>query len=207
MTLSATDPRYYPSPCIQMPGPPGNVYPATNSVEGAICHSAEGDWADSYTPVDTMIQRGVSWHFSVFKDGRVWQHYPLDASCWHSGTGVQNRRLVGIEHEGKGPLTEAQVAASVALVKWIAATAGWPLTRHETLLEHNEVYNTTCPSGRIPWERYLVLPNGEFLPEPDEGDAAAFYRAAMLGPQPDSEIIPIPPEREGWAYWKFGVKR
>ena len=51
------------------------------------------------------------------------------------------------------------------------------------------------------------LPGGEFLPEPDESDAAAFYRAAMLGPQPDSEIIAIPPERVGWAYWKFGVKQ
>jgi N-acetyl-anhydromuramyl-L-alanine amidase AmpD len=99
----------------------------------------------------------VSWHFTVLKDGAVWQHYGLDSSCWHAGNRANNARLIGIEHEGKAgePLTEAQTQASVSLVRWIAATQGWPLERHTRLLEHNEVYATACPSGRIPWERYV----------------------------------------------------
>lgn len=214
MTLPAMASRYYPG-AVQMPGPAASVYPDENACEGLICHSAEGDWSAAYKPTDTMIQRGVSWPFSIFKSGAVQQHFPISASCWHAGSAAQNRRLVGIEHEGKigEPLTEAQTVASVALVRWIAQQAGWPdLARGVRLFEHREVSPaTTCPNGRILWGCYVAapaaLPGGEFLPEPDESDAAAFYRAAILGPQPDSEIIAIAPEREGWAYWKFGVKQ
>jgi N-acetyl-anhydromuramyl-L-alanine amidase AmpD len=196
-----------------MPGPAANQYADENACEGVVLHSAEGHFSAGNTPIGLMVSRDVSWHFTVFEDGRVQQHFPLSASCWHSG-GLhgENRRLIGVEHEGVGtPLTAPQLASSLVLVRWLAEVCGWgPLARRVNLWEHNEISSTTCPNGRIPWERYLApypLPQGEFLPEPDESDAAAFYRAAMLGPQPDSEIIAIPPEREGWAYWKFGVKR
>ena len=216
MTLSTFAQRYYPG-AIQMPGPVGNVYPQQNAVEGVVCHSADGNWSDAYTPMDTMIQRGVSFPFTVFKSGVVWQHYPLDASCWHAGGMEWNTRLVGIEHEGEAtePLTEAQIVASVALVRWIAHTAGWPaLTRGVTLREHNELYVTACPSGRIPWHRYTLpavptpLPGGEFLPEPDLADVAKFWAAVAGGNvSPDVEITPVKAKRAGWEAYLVEVKQ
>lgn len=144
----------YP-PAEQRPGPAWKVWPDQNAREGVILHSLEGSGLAGLSQLVGTVQ--VSWHFTVLKDGAVWQHYGLDSSCWHAGNRANNARLIGIEHEGKAgePLTEAQTQASVALVRWIAATQGWPLERHTRLLEHNEVYATACPSGRIPWERYV----------------------------------------------------
>ena len=206
------------SGAVQKPGPAGNVYPQMNTIEGAVLHSAGGDWSSAYKPTDTMYQRQVSWHFSIFADGRVEQHYPIDTSCWHAGSGIENRRLVGIEHEGGGPsnpsepLTEAQVKSSVALVLWIKEQAGWPdLARHVRLLEHGEVYSTSCPNGRIPWSRYALpqpLPGGEFLPEPDLQDVAKFWAAVAGGNvSPNVEITPVPAKRAGWERYEVEVKQ
>lgn len=148
---------YYPD-AIQIHGPNAFQYNAVNAVSGIVNHSAEGYWSIGYTPDDVMQQRSVSWHFSVFRDGHVEQHYPLNASCWHSGNAWGNTHLVGIEHEGRqgDPLTEAQRVASVNLCRWIAQQGGFYMTRNapRTLWEHNELSSTTCPNGRIPWERY-----------------------------------------------------
>ena len=167
MTLSPTAQRYYPG-AIQYPGPAGKVYAEANTVDGAILHSMQGSWAGAQTVlydenVDTSNRyRAACWHFSILRSGEVYQHYPLDASPFHAGNGVDNRRLIGIEHEGgppgnlSEPLTAAQTVSSVALVRWIALTAGWEaLTRHTRLLEHNETTSTQCPSGRIDWSRYM----------------------------------------------------
>ena len=171
MTLSATAKRYYPG-AVQQPGPAHKVYTEANRVEGGILHSAEGYRAGLQSQ---LLTAEVSWHFTIYQDGKVEQHYPLDASCWHAGSKASNLRLIGVEHEGRAgePLTESQVAASVALVDWLARTAVWPdRARGVRLYEHREVNPATvCPSGRIPWGRYVStapLPGGEFLPEPVE---------------------------------------
>ncbi len=148
----------YYAGATQMPGPPTFMEPQENTVEGVIFHSAEGDWSDAYEPTDTMTSRGVSWQFTIFKDGRVQQHYSLNASCWPAGSPPLNRRLVGVECEGKNgePLTEAQIREGRNLLAWMKERAGWTgLTRGVTLFEHHEVNPaTTCPNGRIPWARY-----------------------------------------------------
>lgn len=163
---------------VWRPGAAGKVYPDQNRVEGIVCHSAEGS-------IDGLLRRvadpaaQVSWHFSVAKDGTVYQHYETEASCWHGGNKRANTTLIGIEHEGVAgePLTEAQTAASVALCRWIAAIpVAWSMERRKTLWEHNEVVlweqpnagPTQCPSGRIPWERYTdaaAAPNTAGEPE------------------------------------------
>jgi hypothetical protein len=121
----------------------------------------EGSW----NAANQMLngQSAVSWHFSVLKDGTVFQHYPTTSACWHSGSPANNNKYIGIEHEGKAgePLTESQLKSSVGLVKWLAAEEGWVLERGSTLFEHNELYLTACPSGRIPWGYYLNDPNHE----------------------------------------------
>ncbi len=171
---------YYGNGCVQMPGPVANTgysdgKPNTNN--GVVCHSSEGDWSDTYGPVDTMKQRGLSWHFSVFKSGRVEQHFGIKVVTWHGGNRPINECLIGIEHEGVAgePLTLVQLAASIALVKWCGEQGGWPLVRHQSLWEHNEVVGqyspnagpTTCPNGRIPWDEYTKEEDMTLIPLSD----------------------------------------
>lgn len=162
---------WYPA-ATRIPGPVANVYPDANRVAGLINHSSEGHWSNVYGPIDTMIQRGVSWPFSVFRDGHVEQHYPLNASCWHAGSRGWNVRVVGVEHEGVNgePLTAAQLVASVTLSRWVAKQGGWPMDRiagpTRTLWEHREVAQTDCPNGRIPWGYYY-----------EENDVAVFNKS------------------------------
>ncbi len=150
------------APAIQRPGPEGKFWPAENAVNGIIEHSMQGSLMGAWTVLDNP--NAASWQFSIAKDGVVYQHYPLNASCWHAGSKAQNERLIGVEHEGGPPLnlsepfTEPQVASSVALSQWIAEQGGFTLSRNpagQTLFEHRDVHNTLCPSGRVPWERYF----------------------------------------------------
>ena len=174
---------YYPE-AVQRPGPAEKTYAHVNSVEGVILHSMVGGLAGAYTVLDDVrvtpvnVYRAGSWHFSIARDGTVYQHYPLTACPFHAGSGYQNRRLIGIEHEGGGPsnrsesLTSDQLEASVRLARWIALQAGFELSRGDgpegrtrTLLQHREVAATACPSGRFDaiWQRYL-----EAAPATDE---------------------------------------
>lgn len=150
----------YP-PAIQHRGPADKIWPDANARAGVILHSMEGFIGPALAELDNESVQ-LSWHFSVAADGTVYQHYDLEQSPWHAGTHAQNARLIGVEHEGvQGtPLTEPQIAASLALVEWIGEQCGWPLVRdgaNKTLWEHHEVpgANTTCPNGRIPWSRYM----------------------------------------------------
>ena len=140
-------------------GPDYKYYDAMHAVFEVVCHSMEGWMAGARSRIHgSGPLNQASWHFSITKDGTVYQHYPLTASTWHAGSTWATTPLIGIEHEGRAgePLTEAQVEASVRLVKWIAQWAGWKPERLKNLWEHNEVSAspTACPSNRIPWEKY-----------------------------------------------------
>ena len=214
---------FYPG-AYQAPGPAGKVYPEGNTVEGVVLHSMQGSYEGALTVLmdesvtNTNRYRAACWHFSILRDGSVFQHYPLDAAPFHAGNGTDNKRLIGVEHEGgppgnlSEPLTEAQVTSGVALVLWIKEQAGWPdLARHVRLLEHGEVYSTSCPNGRIPWSRYALpqpLPGGEFLPEPDLHDVAKFWAAVAGGNvSPNVEITPVPAKRAGWERYEVEVQQ
>ena len=209
MTLSATVGRYYPTPCTQKPGPADHAYLENNTCEGVILHSAGGNWSDVYSPTDTMNQREVSWHFTVYRDGRVQQHYSIAVSCWHAGSGKQNRRLIGVEHEGTGPLTAAQLASSQALVRWLREQCQWPtLRRGVTMFEHRDVNSgTECPSGRIPWHAYESPIVSEVFPEADMDDVSAFWQAVISpSSRPDVDVDAIAPSRPGWHAFRVEIK-
>lgn len=150
--------NWYPDATVQA-APAWKQRGNKNPAEAAVLHSAEG-WAGGLLHELQRADRGAAWHFSVLQSGEVWQHYPLNAVLWHAGNTYANARYIGIEHEGIAgqPLTDAQRAASVALVTWIASQRHWEPLRGVTLFEHNEVSDkgTECPSGRIPWEAYMV---------------------------------------------------
>lgn len=172
----------YPD-AIWRPGPAWKVNDAPLAPRGVVCHSAVGYEAGLYAVLDGPTR--ASWHFSVLYDGIVLQHYETTAQTWHAQ--AADAFTVGIEHEGgydpeDEPLRPAQLAASVALVRWLGQELGFALSRadgpEKSLWEHNEFYAKPCPSGRIPWERYTE--EDEMTPE--EVDAAIEAKiAAALG--------------------------
>jgi hypothetical protein len=161
----------YPA-AVWRPGPAGKIWPGANACEGIIEHSAQGSLAGAWSVLDDVSADAdgrylaASWHFTIAKDGTVYQHYGLDRSPFHAGTKTQNLRLIGVEHEGgppgnlAEPLTEAQIQASVLLARWIAEQGAFTLAREpavRTLYEHRELWGTECPSGRVPWDHYVGI--------------------------------------------------
>ena len=180
---------------IKKPGPADKVgyealgFGVKGPKKGDVKHSAEGSAAGLLTVLHGA--RRASWHFSVLY-GAVWQHYPINAHCWHAGDtdddgGVRaNIELVGIEHEGMAgfELTDYQVEMTVEITKFCAEffdrTASYeryPVMPADgwTLVEHNEVSNvpTACPSGRIPWEYVME----GLVTQEVEDMALAFWKA------------------------------
>lgn len=155
------------------PGPIGKVWAGRNTCAGVVLHSMEGSFENAMLILDNeeVDARGryryPSWFASITKDGRIYEHYELEACTFHDAAGDDNMRFVGIEHEGVAgePLTEPQLEASVRLAHWICDVCGLVPDRrgvNRTLWEHRERMATECPSGRIPWERYEAPePQGE----------------------------------------------
>ena len=140
---------------LQNPSPPGSAK------VGGIYHSMVGSWRTARAELMNRANE-KSWQFSILKDGRIFQAYPVTAICWHAGNRSANIAHVGIEHEGgplsntREPLTEKQVDADVRLTLWLKDRFGWPgLRRSRELREHNEFRATACPSGRIPWAEII----------------------------------------------------
>lgn len=144
---------------------------------------------------DVLFDRGrvyeASWHFSVYYDGAVEQHYSITTRTWH-GHGA-NPFAIGVEHEGgyspeNEPLRPAQLAASIELFKWIAKQGGFELIRNgdafpsETLLEHNQYANKPCPSNRIPWAEYtkkVAAPMVEYVERAEFAQIVASFEAYL----------------------------
>jgi hypothetical protein len=148
----------------RLPGNPEHVNGGINLVWGLFPHSAEGY---AGTLLDLAVNGPLSWHMSNLKDGRLIQHFPFTAQCWHAT--AANNAFVGMEHEGVAgePLTEAQIVNLVMVIKELAAWREWtprrPMSATDlkaTLYEHREVTRfggsaTACPSGRIPWDEVI----------------------------------------------------
>ena len=134
--------------------------------KGAVVHSAEGYLSGAMGVLDSQARK--SWGAFLAKDGQVYQHYELQAITWHAGFDA-NIALFGIETEGVAgePLTDGQLATLIAFLRWQREQEVWPeVSRASTLREHNEFMSTSCPSGRIPWER--VIEGLEEWPTVDE---------------------------------------
>lgn len=164
---------------VKVPGHPDKIgyeslgFGATGPKRGTIVHSAEGWGAYLKFLVQTPLAI-KSWHFSILQDGTIWQHYPIDAHCWHAGDTDDddevraNIDLDGIEEEGLvgQPLTPEQTSSTVRVIRFQAdyfdrdgSYARFPIQPANgwTLGEHNQVSNTytACPSDRIPWDDVL----------------------------------------------------
>ena len=130
--------------------------------------------------------RFASWHYSVGRDGKVYQHLEHSDGGYHAGItdtqaaarppvwrlwrgrGVNvNHYTIGVEHEGfEGqPFTAAQSAASRDLCRWLAAELGIPLDRdhfppHAVIDTVNRVNDFNTPALREAHYAYLFEEDG-----------------------------------------------
>lgn len=171
-------PETWGSYAIVRPGPAaktGALGASLRRGQGVVVHSAEGSLESALGVLDGP--RPASWHLTVAKDGRYYQHYPLETICWHAGADA-NPRYVGIECEGVAgePLTPEQVETLRSVLDWLQAVDAWPVReRGVTLFEHNEFMPTACPSGRIPWDELDSSP-----PPPDPDPLAVIVTLAAV---------------------------
>lgn len=161
-------------------------YKGMNRPEAVIVHVMQGwvptvlDWASSGYP-------HASWHFSVGRNGQVYQHldfedggyqagitdewaaaYPPTWRLWRGRGRNVNTYSLGIEHEGFAgePFTEAQARASRDLCRWLASELGIPLDEdhfppHAAIDVINRVNDFNTPALRRQFYQYLFEEEGE----------------------------------------------
>lgn len=144
---------------------------------------------------------GVSCHYVVFEDGRVFDLVGEHRRAWHAGlsewcgeTDV-NSRSIGIEIANPGPpggsppYPEAQIEALIVLCRGIMERH--PIPSHR-VLAHSDVApgRKTDPGENFPWSRLAAAGIGHWVaPEPvspgpvlhcgDEGEAVSALQALL----------------------------
>jgi len=153
--------------------------------EGIVAHSMEGPLAAAFGELDRP-DRQASWHFSIAKDGTVYQHIETENISYASGSYQANRRFWSMEHEGVAgePLEPPQKASSIGVMGWLLSTHGLVPVRLLTLFEHRDMtaYGaaaTACPSNRIPWNEIIAALQEDDMPF-NEDDKAWINAANRL---------------------------
>jgi N-acetylmuramoyl-L-alanine amidase len=148
-------------------------------VRAFVCHSQEG--YGSLHAFFSNPARGASTHFWIGRDGRVEQYVDTDDTAW--GNGERNRHggpdpripwaagayanasvndeTVSCELEGRAgeASTPEQEIAAAGLIRWVHEVHGLgEPKRHVTVVEHNQLSATACPSGRWPIDRLIASP-------------------------------------------------
>lgn len=160
-----------------------------------VCHITEGSYAGAVSWLTNPASK-ASAHFVVAKDGRITQLVELTDGSWCNGTSTDpnskvyygkstlkkvkerktnaNYYTVSIEHEGiwsqgKGKLTDAQLAATIELIKHIRAEVKRiygieiPIDR-EHIVGHYEVNPVTkpnCPGSNFQFDAIIAALKGE----------------------------------------------
>ena len=157
--------------CLWIPSP-NYGYPrgVLKQMEGAgeFWHSMVGSLAAVKNRFLNPAEE-ASAHFLYPREGIPTQMVDSGDAAWHSGNYLANLHFHGFEFEGGAygnlsePLTENQIEWGIKITRWLRDVHNTPkvYVRRETLWEHNEVQATSCPSGRIPWERLIQELEGD----------------------------------------------
>ncbi len=157
---------WIPSPNFGYPrGTHGQLLARINSVDksGEFWHSQAGRQSVTIGMFQNPATE-VSAHFLIPKVGKPVQMVDSNDPAWHAGGFISNVYYHGFEFEGgppsnpSEPLTPSQIAWGVEITHWLRQVHKTPTryVRRDTLWEHNEVKNTACPSGRIPWLKVIA---------------------------------------------------
>ncbi len=155
---------------------------------------------------------GVSAHYLVEEDGRVFQLVPEEHRAWHAGRGVWrgeddvNAASIGIEvvnpgHEfGYRPFPEAQIAALTALVA--AVRDRWTIPDNRIIAHSDLAPDRKADPGELfPWKRLAEAGHGLWF------EPAAERVAALTGLlQTGDEGIGVMVLRAGLHRLGYGLK-
>lgn len=136
---------------------------------------------------------GVSCHYLVWEDGRIWQLAPESRRAWHAGKSFWagetdiNSRSIGIEivnagHDGGAPpYPDAQVKAVIALVRDIAQRLG---IRPERILGHSDIApaRKSDPGEYFPWRRLHEAGLGHWMAPAPIRPGPSYAQGAMGPP-------------------------
>lgn len=172
-----------------------------------VCHITEGSYEGAVSWLCNP-QAQASAHFVVAQDGRVSQLVPLTDGSWCNGTSTDanskvyygkstlaavrerktnaNYYTVSIEHEGiwaktKGRLTDAQLAATIELIKYIRSEVKRiygveiPLDR-EHIVGHyqiNPVTKPNCPGSEFQFDAIIAALKGGESSTGNQGNSAS----------------------------------
>lgn len=178
-----------------------------------VCHITEGSYAGAISWLCNPASK-ASAHFVVAKDGRITQLVELTDSSWCNGTSTDpnskvyhgkstlkkvkarktnaNYYTVTIEHEGiwaqgKGKLTDAQLAATIELMKHIRAEVkriygiDIPVDR-EHIVGHyqvNPVTKPNCPGSAFQWDAVIAALKGGSPATQQPAPASTLYRVQV----------------------------
>lgn len=137
-----------------------------SEVHCTIIHYTGGESAESTIRWFQDLRSGVSSHFVIARDGRIFKCVDLDKAAWHAGRSKSpwgkrvNRHSIGIELANKGeeePYTEAQLVALEQLLAWLKSI-GYDAA--DNLLGHNEIApdRKIDPGKHFPWDRFRDAP-------------------------------------------------
>jgi len=169
----------------------------THEKRGVTIHTAEydvRDWDEKILYNALFSGRIASWHFTITKEGWLFQHYPVDTTCWHCGY-PGNLWAVGIECEGIAPdkISGPQYDLLVRLLKWLKENLGWRNGYHRGLVrspsvedaqvyEHRDWMATDCAvftRGMIDPDFLIIGLKEEEVPEIE--DEFVLFRAREIG--------------------------
>lgn len=135
----------------------------TAEIEGIVIHVMEGTIQSARSWFNADVSN-VSAHYGIGKDGAIDQYVEESDTAWHAGRVLSptaqivrdlagnnpNSYTIGIEHEGSGrdPLTSAQRASSVWLIREIAKRHPRVKLDRYHIVGHHEIYaGKTCPGA------------------------------------------------------------
>ena len=209
MTMAAHAPEY-PQATRFEPAAKGNFHSpkAARKIDTIVIHITDG--REKITGPITWFQNPaakVSSHYIVGQDGEVVQMVAHADVAYHANSA--NGHSIGIEHVARTPRelgkndpglapTQAQYAASAALVTWLCAQLGLPADR-DHIKGHAEADPKTnhslCPNSVWDWDTYMAMVNAaQSLPATAQ---AAEVQSSELGW--DVQLIPQPTSDTCWA--------
>lgn len=159
---------------LRIEGHPQKVYSATNTGTGIALHSIVGSESETDDGVPNRFLQdtrpggigrfsdyeAASCMFVLRKSGLLIQMYDTSKSTWTSGGPEANTSFMAIELEGgpsgneREPMTDAQVASFVRLVRDLEAHKGMKFIYGQNMLQHKEIAKkfgyaaTSCASDR-----------------------------------------------------------
>mgnify|MGYP001572804202 CR=1 FL=1 len=146
--------------CPYFPAAVGNYRRGRRmDIDTVVIHVTQGDGAGSAIQWFQNPAAGVSAHYTVDLDGKVYQSVRESDTAFAAPN--FNSRGVHIEHAGwvdRTVFTDAQLETSAELAKYLCEKYSIPIDR-EHILGHSELWGNdhTDPGKLWPWKRYLEL--------------------------------------------------